>query len=101
MSQLDLSLHRQFKLPHRRAGAAEFRLDGFNVFNRANLGDPVRYLSSPLFGQPASMLNTMLGTGTPSSGLTPSSKAAARDRSNSRSAGDSRFLNSMIIPKTE
>ena len=69
MSQLDLSLHRQFKL--RRAGAAEFRLDGFNVFNRANLSDPVRYLSSPLFGQPASMLNTMLGTGTPSSGLTP------------------------------
>ncbi len=69
MSQLDLSLHRQFKL--RRAGATEFRLDGFNVFNRANLSDPVRYLSSPLFGQPASMLNTMLGTGTPSSGLTP------------------------------
>ena len=69
MSQLDLSLHRQFRL--RRAGAAEFRLDGFNVFNRVNLSDPVRYLSSPLFGQPASKLNIMLGTGTPSGGLTP------------------------------
>ena len=69
MNQLDLALHRQFRL--HRGGAIEARLDGFNVFNRANLGDPVRYLSSPLFGRPASMLNTMLGTGTPSSGLTP------------------------------
>ena len=69
MNQLDLALHREF--PLRRGGRAELRLDGFNVFNKANLGDPVRFLTSPLFGQPASMLNTMLGTGTPSSGLTP------------------------------
>jgi len=68
MNQLDLSLHRDFMLKH---GRAEVRLDGFNVSNRANLSDPVRFLTSPLFGQPASMLNTMLGTGTPSSGLTP------------------------------
>lgn len=65
MDQLDLSLQRSF------ARGLELRLDGFNVFNRANLGDPVRFVTSPLFGQPASMLNAMLGTGTPSSGLTP------------------------------
>jgi hypothetical protein len=69
MSQFDLALHRDFLL--RRAGRLEIRVDGFNIFNRANLSDPVRFLTSPLFGQPASMLNTMLGTGTPSSGLTP------------------------------
>lgn len=69
MNQLDLALHRDFQL--RRVGRLELRVDGFNVFNRANLGDPVRFLTSPLFGQPTSMLNMMLGTGTPSSGLTP------------------------------
>jgi hypothetical protein len=31
----------------------------------------VRYLQHPLFGQSASMLNLMLGSGTPYSGLTP------------------------------
>ena len=69
MNQLDLALHREIKF--KRGGRAELRLDSFNVLNRANLSDPVRFLSSPLFGQPTSMLNTMLGTGTPSSGLTP------------------------------
>ncbi len=69
MNQLDLALHRDFRFSRR--GRAELRLDSFNILNRANLSDPVRFLTSPLFGQPTSMLNTMLGTGTPSSGLTP------------------------------
>lgn len=69
MNQLDLAVRREFKF--KRGGRAELRLDSFNVLNRANLSDPVRFLTSPLFGQPTSMLNTMLGTGTPSSGLTP------------------------------
>lgn len=70
MNQLDLSVRRQFRLEG-AAGAIEFRADAFNALNQASLGDPVRFLSSPLFGQPASMLATMMGTGTPSSGLTP------------------------------
>ena len=31
----------------------------------------MKYLSSPLFGQSTSMLNLMLGTGSPGSGLAP------------------------------
>jgi hypothetical protein len=69
MQQFDLTLRRQFHLSDRALMA--LHVDAFNVFNRANLADPVRYLASPLFGQPASMLNLMLGTGTPGSGLAP------------------------------
>ena len=38
---------------------------------RPVFADPLRFLSSPLFGQSTSMLNLMLGSGTPSTGLTP------------------------------
>jgi len=38
---------------------------------RFNFADPVRFRSSPLFGQSNSMLNLMLGTGSLGSGLAP------------------------------
>jgi hypothetical protein len=69
MAQTDLSLSREFALGARQR--LQFRLDAFNVFNNAQFGDPVRFLASPLFGQSSSMLNVMLGTGTPASGLSP------------------------------
>ena len=39
--------------------------------NEANFADPVRFMSSPMFGRSTSMLNLMLGTGSPGSGLAP------------------------------
>jgi hypothetical protein len=47
------------------------RLDAYNVTNHAQFGDPIRFLNGPLFGQSVSMLNLMLGSGTPHSGITP------------------------------
>lgn len=69
MSQADLALRRQFRLSER--GILELRIEAFNAFNQANFGDPAKYLVSPLFGQSSSMLNLMLGTGSPASGLAP------------------------------
>jgi len=69
MWQVDLSLHREFRLADRRA--LELRFEAFNALNHANFADPVRYLNSPYFGQSTSMLNLMLGTGSPGSGLSP------------------------------
>jgi hypothetical protein len=67
--QLDTSLQRRFILWE--GGSLEFRADVYNLLNRAHLADPVRFLSSPLFGQPASLLNLVLGAGRPNAGLTP------------------------------
>ncbi|HZT33893.1 MAG TPA: TonB-dependent receptor [Bryobacteraceae bacterium] len=69
MSQLDLALRRDFTLRAERR--LEFRLEAFNALNHPNFADPVRYLASPLFGSAPSMLNLMLGTGSPASGLAP------------------------------
>ncbi len=69
MSQLDLSLRREFSAGERRS--VELRIDAFNALNHANFADPVSFLASPLFGQSTSMLNLMLGTGSPGSGLAP------------------------------
>lgn len=69
MSQLDLSLSREFKI-NDRAGV-ELRVEGFNALNHPNFADPVKYLDGPLFGYSTSMLNMMLGTGSPGSGLSP------------------------------
>jgi len=69
MWQIDLALHRDFQVAERRS--LQFRIEAFNTLNHPNFGDPVPFLSSPLFGQSPSMLNMMLGTGSPGSGLTP------------------------------
>lgn len=69
MWQIDLALRREFALDEHRS--LQFRIEAFNALNHPNYADPVAFLSSPLFGQSASMLNMMLGTGSPGSGLTP------------------------------
>jgi hypothetical protein len=69
MYQIDLALQRDFPLAERRS--LQFRIETFNALNHPDFADPLRFLSSPLFGQSASMLNMMLGTGSPGSGLTP------------------------------
>jgi hypothetical protein len=69
MVQLDMAVSRDF--PIREKVALQFRVDAFNALNHPNFADPVRYLDNPLFGQSSSMLNMMLGTGSPGSGLSP------------------------------
>jgi hypothetical protein len=69
MSQVDLALRREFRLGERHS--IQVRMEAFNAFNQANFADPVKYLSSPVFGRSTSMLNLMLGTGSPASGLSP------------------------------
>jgi len=69
MYQIDLALRRDFALAGRRA--FHIRIEAFNTLNHPSFADPLRFLSSPLFGQSPSMLSTMLGTGSPGSGLTP------------------------------
>jgi hypothetical protein len=46
-------------------------MEAYNALNHSNFADPIPFLSSPLFGQSSSMLNLMLGTGSPGSGLAP------------------------------
>lgn len=69
MVQLDMAVSRDFSI--REKLALQFRVDAFNALNHPNFADPVRYLDNPLFGQSPSMLNMMLGTGSPGSGLSP------------------------------
>jgi len=69
MAQLDVAISREFRI--REKTGLQFRIDAFNALNHANFADPVRYLDNPLFGQSPSMLNMMLGTGSPGSGLSP------------------------------
>jgi hypothetical protein len=69
MAQLDLALRREFPWGDRHS--LQFRVEAFNALNRAAFADPVTFLNSPLFGQSVSMLNMMLGTGSPGSGLAP------------------------------
>ena len=69
MWQADAAVRRRFPLAD--SASLEIGLACFNVANRANRGDPVRYRNSPFFGQSVSMLNLMLGSGSPRSGLTP------------------------------
>jgi hypothetical protein len=69
MWQIDLAARREFRLGDR--WRAQVRAEAFNALNRASFADPVRTLNSPLFGLPTSMLNLMLGTGSPGSGLAP------------------------------
>jgi hypothetical protein len=69
MSQVDLAVRREFRVGER--STLQFRLEAFNGLNEANFADPVRFMSSPMFGQSTSMLNLMLGSGSPGSGLAP------------------------------
>jgi hypothetical protein len=69
MGQVDLALRREFRFHEREV--IQVRLEAFNVLNQANFADPVKFLSSAVFGQSTSMLNLMLGTGSPGSGLSP------------------------------
>jgi len=69
MGQVDLALRREFRFQDRKV--IQVRLEAFNVLNQANFADPVKFLSSAVFGQSTSMLNLMLGTGSPGSGLSP------------------------------
>jgi hypothetical protein len=72
-SQLDLSIHRTFGLGEK--SSLDAGAEAFNILNQPAFADPERFLSSPLFGQATSMLNRMLGSGTPSTGLTPAFQA--------------------------
>ncbi|MGD0361326.1 MAG: TonB-dependent receptor [Bryobacteraceae bacterium] len=69
MSQLDLAMRRTFRIAESRS--VELRAEVFNALNQPAFADPVRFLVDPLFGLSPSMQNLMLGSGTPSSGLTP------------------------------
>jgi hypothetical protein len=69
MWQVDAAIGREFRFRDRLR--LDLRIEAFNALNHANFSDPVRYLDSPLFGQSTSMLNLMLGTGSPGSGLAP------------------------------
>jgi len=46
----DASLQRNFNLPFRDGARAEFRAEGFNVFNTPQLGTPGTALGAPAFG---------------------------------------------------
>jgi Carboxypeptidase regulatory-like domain/TonB dependent receptor len=69
MSQVDLALRREFSVRERRS--VELRMEAFDALNHPNFADPVSFLASPLFGYSASMLNVMMGSGSPGSGLAP------------------------------
>ena len=69
MMQVDLALRREFRLSDRRR--LQLRLEAYNALNHPSFADPIRYLNSPVFGESTSMLNLMLGTGSPGSGLSP------------------------------
>ena len=69
MSQLDLAVQRDFLVTEHRA--LQLRMEAYNALNHPNFADPIPFLASPLFGQSNSMLNLMLGTGSPGSGLAP------------------------------
>ena len=62
-------MRREFRVAERRT--IDVRVEAFNALNHPNFADPVKYLNSPFFGQSISMLNMMLGTGSPGSGLAP------------------------------
>jgi hypothetical protein len=69
MAQLDMAIARV--VPVSRSASVHVRLEASNLFNHVNPADPIRFLNSPLFGRPPSMLDLMLGTGTARSGVAP------------------------------
>ena len=75
MFQADLALRRRFALGE--SASLELGLSALNAFNHPNPADPVSHLNTPLFGQAGSMLNLMLGSGSPRGGLTPAFQTGA------------------------
>lgn len=69
LMQTDASLRREFAWI--RGTSLELGLQIFNLLNSPSFADPTPFLSSPWFGQPTSMQNLMLGSGSPNGGLTP------------------------------
>jgi hypothetical protein len=69
LAQLDLSLERRWSVTERTQ--LRLRLEAYNATNRATFADPVRHLSSPLFGESSALAGLMLGAGRPNSGLSP------------------------------
>ena len=67
--QIDTSLRRQIRLY--RGTSVEAVVSAFNLLNQPSFANPVSYLGSGLFGQSTSMTSLMLGTGSPTTGLTP------------------------------
>lgn len=69
VSQVDLSLRRQFRL--KEGLNLQFRADLFNLLNHPNFGDPINVLTSGLFGQSTQMLAQNLGSGGAGGGFSP------------------------------
>jgi hypothetical protein len=72
-SQADLELEREFALAE--ASRLEVGLGAYNALNRPAFGDPAGYLNNPFFGVATTSLNSMLGMGSPHSGLAPALQA--------------------------
>ena len=68
-SQIDFAVRRQFSLSERLK--IQMRAEAFNLFNRANFGNPNNVLANPLFGQSTQTLARSLGTGGINGGLSP------------------------------
>jgi hypothetical protein len=68
-SQLDLTLRRQFAFTERLR--LQTQADFFNTLNHPNFGNPINYLTSPLFGQATQMLAGSLGNGGQRGGSSP------------------------------
>lgn len=67
--QIDASVRRQFRLFE--GLSMETSISAFNTLNHPTFANPVNYLGSALFGQSTSTANLMLGSGSPTTGLTP------------------------------
>lgn len=67
--QIDASLRRQFRLFE--GLSMETSISAFNTLNHPAFANPVNYLGNALFGRSTSMTNLMLGSGSPTTGLTP------------------------------
>ncbi len=72
-SQADVALEREFALAE--SSWLEVGLGIYNALNRPAFGDPDGYLNSPFFGVSTTALSSMLGMGTPHSGLAPALQA--------------------------
>lgn len=69
LAQLDMAIEREW--PFEERGRLRLRMEAYNVTNQASFADPMRFLSSPLFGVSTSLSGLMMGAGRPNSGLSP------------------------------